>query len=380
MSLDAYGSFELKQAVVEGDIEHPTASVLCALPHELQITAISNLRTIAETPTAEQVLAGVEAVAFDLSKARFDRTPCADCLHNTAIAKVECSVAFKPDLCLFKDCADAGARNTELLQKRQLNKFAAIEDNTLSQLPSAKAEQFELVGVSDGELQSDSTVVLSAETASQPLVDPEVDEQDLWKDMEPALTHAEELDRADSVRAADESLDDAFDEVTDRDEQYIETARNAWWRASLKHAILASQDDVLMSDFLCSASFVPASESAKSSAVSYFRLLRDERKTMETLSVLVEQKIEALPLNVVKDFLAELQFDICSIGGSSIRLLAALSLEELEVVADEFEVPSTDALIQAYSQGPEQFAKALHDAIGEDALSCYAPPSLRVLN
>ena len=61
----------------------------------------------------------------------------------------------------------------------------------------------------------------------------------------------------------------------------------------------------------------------------------------------------------------------------SAKLLCAHTLEQLVAIADDLQVPDSDALCDAYEEGQESFANAIIVALGTNGLDGYVPPTLR---
>lgn len=351
MSLDQFATFEVKQAVINGDLDADSALVLSVLPYSDQRNAVSKLVTIQQAVNCDQLQKSIEMRSVDLSRSTFDKSACASCLHNTQVANERCGTKFKPNLCTFTLCAQYSAADPQLLAQRTI---------------IATAAEITTVIAADHPLDSPQEVLDAYSD------DADVGEADHSDDQFPQLSYLDAEDAEEAHAPTD------LVKQSQSDAEYVLYVQNAWWRSALEHHVLSGRGED-MQDFICSQALANRQIQGELgiTAVQLLRAFRQPNEAIEVLAQVVKHVVAACSLEDVRSYLSEYCVDLSITGSTSTRLLGSLNLAELEKIADELQVPASDALVVAYSQGSKSFANALYVAVGNEVFESFVVPSLR---
>nr|WP_158386813.1 hypothetical protein [Comamonas testosteroni] len=391
MSIDLFACHAVKSALLEGDLENGAAQVLCLLPQSKQESALRQLKALPEMVTGIQLLRSIDSRALDLSKAQFDRTNCASCLHNTdnASVHVESIGQLQPGKCLFSLCAQHDANDESLLNQRTVLQSTLLDsDVTDGPVPKSLAD--------DPTMDSNAAQAIGSEQTQLYLSEPDVGEVDSSDELydqraqgQPMSTEAVETEQdplhipsADAATQA-ASVANAAEELVSQHApdllptSYIDVVKNAWWRDALVYRVAESGSVAEMQGFLnaCFASGYTMQSRPEDTPVTLFLDIVQAKQGF--LPTLVRDAIKSLPLDVIQAFLIMFDVDLSDTGTVSVKLLSAHALDDLETIADELQVPESDAVCDAYDAGPEAFAQAIFDAVGEQGMIGYIPHSLR---
>ncbi|MEQ6436306.1 hypothetical protein V8Z74_14930 [Comamonas sp. w2-DMI] len=396
MSIDSFACHAVRAAVLDGDLDSSAGQLLSLLPKSTQETTLSRLMKLSEAPTGKQLMGSLNAMSIDLTKTTFAKSECNSCLHNSNIANRFCGDVgeFKPNHCLFPLCAQHGAKDPEILSQR------TIVPHEKEQSPSAVQDAPDATGHPNPDADSKDIALVPVEgmtvafdfekEAQMDLGEPDHTEPD-HSDAVPGLQGSPELHAANLDNDANlppdrpnTGIEEPAQSATSPEPQamvmnYVDEVRNAWWRNALKVRVADQGTHREFLDFLIScftAGFKPLSSDHEQSAPDYFYAFAQPDGARH-LAPLVASMIDALPLEMVGEFLQVFNVDLTESGSISVKLLAALELDELAHIADELNVPDTDELCNAYQGGSASFAQALVDTVGSKVLSTYIPPSLR---
>lgn len=379
MSIDLFASYAVKQAVLSGDLEPSTAQILSLLPRTIQESSLRRLASIPDAVTAIQLFKSIEHSSIDLADAKFDLSPCVNCLHYTQNASSFTGDVgtFTKNRCLFSLCAQHDAQDQALLDQRTVFEFSPTGQHDMLAAQTTADSEFNFADVQMDIGEPVFSEDMGSSTPSEPLAS------------EPAMTDAphqempeqsdESNPQAQPALAHENEALSAQPPETSQPESYIETVRNAWWRNALAHRVADQGSHRELQDFLIaclSAGHQPVQSSESESPVNLFLDIAS-KKPEELLAKMAADLINTLPLNVVGDFLKMFAVDLTMTGETTISLLSALSLDELVAVADELNIQTTNELMDAYEEGSKSFAHALAWEIGKEKLAIYIPHSLR---
>ena len=374
MSIDLYACHAVKSATLQGDLDPDAALVLSMLPQSMQESSLRRLRTLPTLITSSQILTSLESVSLPLAKSDFEKSKCKSCLHNTnvantAIASVGC---FKPGLCLFALCAQHRAQDEDLLAKRTL-----VAESSFTETEEQDSQASLLVESSEeipAHLQASSESDFMSE-------DIDAGEPDWSHDVAPS-NHSQN-DRCDEASSSDEpqpSTDEfcPVDLPAQIPNSYIEKVREGWWRSALRNRVSNQGTHKELLDFLAACLIAGYQKPAigKASAVEVFLDIASANPD-DYLARASAELIDSLPIEIVGAFLRMFNVDLAATGCVSAKLLCAHNLDQLVAIADDLQVPDSDALCDAYEDGQEAFAKAIIVALGANGLDGYVPPTLR---
>ena len=398
MSLDRFACHAVSRAVLNGDLESSAAQVLSLLPRSTQEGTLSKVLKLSHAVTGPQLLQSLQQIAVDLTKTTFAKSACHSCLHNSNIANRYCgeSGQLPANHCLFALCAQQGAQDESLLAQRTIapesmacddlnhtNEQAALDSIIAEALPPEAIPEDSNDGATaaldfGNEVQMDAGVPDTSEPESSALVTGE-QEIDIASTGAPSELGLEALSTAPLHLNNDQDLDESSPEPQATVMEYVDEVRNSWWRNALKMRIADNGTHKELLDFLIScftAGFRPVAPTAEQSAPNYFFNFA-QADGQDQLAPIVASMVDALPLDVVGEFLQVFQVDLSKSGSISVKLLTTLSLDELAFIADELNVPNTDDVCDAYDAGSVPFAKAIAASVGDKVLMTYIPPSLR---
>lgn len=399
MSLDLFACHAVKAAFLGGDLDSDTAQVLSLLPKSKQESALRQLKALPDLVTGVQLLRSIETQSLDLTKTEFDCSKCKTCLHlsDNANVYIEPIGAFQKGRCLFSLCAQHGAQDEAILNQRTVLSSLSEEPAAGPSLDEApqRAHQQESATSPGSELPLTDEPEISAVQAQFELVEPDVGEADhsddhydqrvdeLTSERVAAAQSSEPMQLAQTASVPPLSQIEApTSELpprpSDPANSYIEQVRNAWWRDALSYRVAESGSNAEMQGFLnaCFASGFTIPCRPNESPVTLFLDIVQEKQGF--LPTLVQDAIAALPLEVINAFLIMFGVDLTDTGKVTVKLLSAHTLEALVEIANELNVESTDSICDAYDAGPQAFAKAIFDAVGEEEMAGYIPPSLRL--
>ena len=374
MSIDLYACHAVKSATLQGDLDPDAALVLSMLPQSMQESSLRRLRTLPTLITSSQILTSLESVSLPLSKTDFEKSKCKSCLHNTnvantAIASVGC---FKPGLCLFALCAQHRAQDEDLLAKRTL-----VAESSYAEVDERESQASLLDETSEEEpapMQDDSEHEFTTD-------DFDVGEPDTSGDV--ADSNHSQNDQCDEASSSNEPHA-ATDELSPVDlsaqitDSYIEKVREGWWRSALRNRVSNQGTHKELLDFLaaCLIAGFQKPVTRNASAVEVFLDIASANPE-DYLARASAELIDSLPIEIVGAFLRMFNVDLAATGCVSAKLLCAHNLDQLVAIADDLQVPESDALCDAYEDGQEAFAKAIIVALGANGLDGYVPPTLR---
>lgn len=373
MSLDRFACHAVHAAVLQGDVDADVGLVLSFLPKTMQESAVSQLKLLTSAATPTQVVNAVESKSVNLAKADFDKSRCRNCLHNSSVANsfVNADHEFKPHLCLFALCAQHDALDDTLLNQRTVVEDGIDVGIGEQEAPASVEDEAFLndqmdIGIPD--LVDEGTCT---PPAAQELPFGHEGEHDVTGN--PSPTSKTDCTQSETACEAEPTADAPVVQA----ESYIDVVRNSWWRSALKTQLLDTNDSKGAQRFLiaCLATQSVKNVLSDTPAKLFSELLSADGDN--TLVSIVELVIDELPLDIVQSFLQEMKVDLTQSGRISLKVLSALDLNELTVVADDFNVPTTVELCDAYDGGAEAFAQAIAQAIGQENLARYVPPSLR---
>jgi hypothetical protein len=388
MNLHRFATPSVHHAVLTGDLESDAAIVLSALPMAMQEQALARIKTQSDSPSASQLVSTLDHMSVNLSKAEFDTTPCKSCLHHTDNAKRLLGFDFKPNHCLYALCAQRDAMAKDLLSRRTVLKAEDLEPSQHAIADEAPQLSDDMEMFPDPMMDVGVPVEATGSVELDQAQDPQAIEQHTFE-VDTAMPLSEGI--ADPVSdGAQASLDVAVNDqpqakLADSDGKeesspsYVELVREKWWRNALKCRLAENASKQDMQSFLLAClgtGHYPSHPFLQDSPVALFGTINTAGYE-DALGPMVAMLIDEIPLTVVRGFLKLLQVNLLDTGRVTSKLMSHLGIDELGSIADELEVPNTEAICDAYDAGPHEFAEAICSFIGEDRLNSFVPPSLR---
>ena len=394
MSVDLFACHAVKNAALQGDMDMDSALILSLMPKANQESALRQMLQLPELVTPVQLLKSIESRSLDLSKAKFDRSNCKSCLHNTANANAYIGAIgeMSPGRCLYILCAQHDAQDAEILKSRTLVPKSHVDEPEPA-APVADEQEHSMHSPTPSDERHAEHDEPLAEQAQFDLTSihadiGEVDHSDAQYEPQAPADYIDEADAPSASAQAEPEIqgtsesNPVIDTVTEPvkpadTNSYIDQVRNVWWRDALTYRVAHCGTVVEMQSFLlaCLATGFKMESIKGESPVTLFIDLASGQ--VDVLPEMVSQVILQLPLEVVGSFINTFGVDLRESGTVSLKLLQSLSLEELVEIANDLAIDSTDQICDAYDAGNEAFAQAIFNAAGPRRMAEYIPHSLR---